>query len=159
MKVLYIDMDNTIAENKTCQNVEFTSGLYLSKRPIQVVIDAINTLYEDVPKVIVTKVQGGEEGIKEKRMWLEKYAPFPIEDIIFVQGDYYMKGVLIDQYNSRRNIPNEETLLVDDSKQVLRYCSAYNIQTKYPQQLICDYEQVLQMKLGKSKYKKKSNDK
>lgn len=156
MKVLYVDMDNTIAENRTCQNVEFTPGLYSSKRPIQIVIDAINTLYGDVPKVIVTKVQGGEEGIKEKQQWLQQYTPFPIHDMIFVQGEYYTKGVLIDQYNSRRNIPNEETLLIDDSKQVLQYCAAYNIQTKYPQQLICDYEQYLYQQQYNTPQKKKT---
>ena len=76
--------------------------------------------------------------------------------MIFVQGEYYTKGVLIDQYNSRRNIPNEETLLIDDSKQVLQYCAAYNIQTKYPQQLICDYEQYLYQQQYNTPQKKKT---
>jgi hypothetical protein len=42
VKVLFLDMDNTIAENSTCQDVEFSEGLYLNKRPIGFMIDAIN---------------------------------------------------------------------------------------------------------------------
>ena len=39
--IVFVDMDNTIAENKTCQNVRYYKGLYEEKRPIKVVIKAI----------------------------------------------------------------------------------------------------------------------
>ena len=32
MKTIFVDLDNTLAANETCQNVEFTKGLYLNKK-------------------------------------------------------------------------------------------------------------------------------
>lgn len=141
---LFLDMDNTIAENQTCQNIPFTPGLYLNKRPIQIVLDAIQELYP-VPIVIISKPQGGTAGIQEKLQWLQEQTTLQPVDFIFLQPDqpYYYKAVLIDQYCQQHDIPINQTLIIDDSKQVLQYCQAYNIQTKYPQQVICDYEATL----------------
>lgn len=153
MKVIFIDMDNTIAENKTCDNVQFTPGLYLNKRPIQMVIDAITTLYPDVPKVILSRVQGGKQGKDEKLQWLSEHFPEEPVDFIFLNEgeDYYMKGVYADQWTDVHQIQNEEALVIDDSKQVLQYCKAYGFQTQYPQQVICDYEDYLKrLQVGKS---------
>lgn len=154
MKIIFLDMDNTIAENKTCDNVEFTPGLYLRKRPIQVVIDAITTLYPDIPKIILSKAQGGATGKQEKLDWLSENFPGTFVDFIFLdEGEkYYMKGVYADQWCQLHDIPNEEALVIDDSKQVLQYCKAYGLQTQYPQQVICDYEEYKkQMDMGVSK--------
>lgn len=144
-KVVFIDMDNTLAETVTCKDVKFQTGLYLTKRPIQIMIDAILTLYPQ-PKVIITKVQGGEAGIEEKLQWLKQhFEPKTFVDLIFLldHEPYYYKGVYIDKWLQQHNIPNEDALIIDDSKQVLQYCDAYGIQTKYPQQIICDYEEYL----------------
>ena len=56
--IVFVDMDNTIAENKTCQNVRYYKGLYEEKRPIKLVIKAIETLYmsSGIPIVIISKV-------------------------------------------------------------------------------------------------------
>lgn len=144
-KVVFIDMDNTIAETTTCKTIKFQQGLYLSKRPIQTVIDAILTLYPQ-PKVIVTKVQGGQAGIDEKLQWLQQhFEPKTFVDFIFLldHEPYYYKGVYIDKWLQQHNLQNEDALIIDDSKQVLQYCDAYGIQTKYPQQVICDYEEYM----------------
>lgn len=154
MKIIFLDMDNTIAENKTCDNVDFTPGLYSCKRPIQIVIDAITTLYPDVPKVILSKAQGGKQGQEEKIQWLAEHFPETFVDFIFLdEGEkYYMKGVYADQWCQRHDIDNSEALVIDDSKQVLQYCKAYNLQTQYPQQVICDYESYIKsMDMGVSK--------
>lgn len=143
MDVLFLDMDNTICENTTPDNIEFYPGLYLNKRPIQIVINAIFQLYPNVPIVILSKAQGGEQGIAEKHQWL--YDHFPVHqivDYIFLTDEpYYMKGVYLDKWLTIHNIPHNKALVVDDSKQVLQYCKAYGVHVAYPQQLICDYEQ------------------
>ena len=50
-------MDNTIAENITCKDIEFCDGMYINKRPIQIVIDALNTLYPKAKFIIISQVQ------------------------------------------------------------------------------------------------------
>lgn len=142
IKVIFLDMDNTIAETKTPLSIEYYDGMYLEKRPIQIVIDAVNTLYPNTPIVIISKAQGGLKGIDEKIKWLDNI-PLKIKDKIFLleNDKYYMKAVYIDQWCDKNNVNIEECLIIDDSKEVLRYCSAYCLQTKYPQQLICDYEE------------------
>ena len=72
---VFVDMDNTIAENITCKDIEFCDGMYINKRPIQIVIDALNTLYPKAKFIIISQVQGGAFGIKEKIEWLNKYFP------------------------------------------------------------------------------------
>lgn len=140
VEVIFLDMDNTIAENTTPSNVEFTPGLYYNKRPILQVLEAIDTLYPQTPRVIISKVQGGSEGVKEKQQWLIQHQVENIVDTIFLKEteEYYMKGVYIDQWLLKHEIPNEHALVIDDNKQVLQYCQAYRLQVQYPQQVLCD---------------------
>ena len=142
LKIIFLDMDNTIAENKTSSNIEFYDGMYLEKRPIQIVINAIKTLYDKTPVVIISKAQGGVKGITEKMKWLDENCPLLIKDKIFLMENekYYMKAVYIDEYCIKNHVPITQCLIIDDSKEVLNYCKQYGLQTKYPQQLICDYE-------------------
>lgn len=140
IEVIFLDMDNTIAENTTPMNVTFIPGMYLGKRPIKQVLQALDTLYPDTPRVIVSKVQGGVQGIKEKKEWLQNKEVKNIIDYIFLKEDeqYWMKGVYIDQWLSHRQIPNSKCLVIDDNKQVLQYCQAYGLLVQYPQQVLCD---------------------
>ena len=59
-KVLFLDMDNTIAENITCQDISFSSGMYLNKRPIGFVIDAVDKMMRPELEllVVLTQTQG-----------------------------------------------------------------------------------------------------
>ena len=72
---VFVDMDNTIAENITCKDIEFYDGMYINKRPIQIVIDALNILYPNAKFIIISQVQGEAFGIKEKKEWLRKHFP------------------------------------------------------------------------------------
>lgn len=140
IEVIFLDMDNTIAENTTPSNVEFTPGLYFDKRPIKQVLKALDTLYPNTPRVILTKAQGGAQGVEEKKQWLQLERVKNIIDYIFLKEDeaYYMKGVYADQWLSQHHIAPEKALVIDDSKQVLQYCQAYGMLVQYPQSLLCD---------------------
>ena len=59
MKTIFVDLDNTLAANETCENVDFTPGLYLNKKPIRIVIDAIQYLYEFDNLIIMSVYAGG----------------------------------------------------------------------------------------------------
>ena len=41
---VFVDMDNTIAENITCKDIEFYDGMYINKRSIQIVSDGLGIL-------------------------------------------------------------------------------------------------------------------
>lgn len=79
MKTIFVDLDNTLAANETCQNVEFTKGLYLNKKPIQIVIDAICNLYKNDNIIIMSRYVGGEDGKQEKIECIKKYLPDKIK--------------------------------------------------------------------------------
>ena len=138
IKYVFIDMDNTIAENSTCMNIEFYKGLYANKRPIKIVIDAILNLYSDCSFIILSKTDGGEDGKKEKLEWLSKY--FPYTDTIILIDVLERKRDYIEDFLFINCIDASECLLVDDKKSILQDCSTLGISVKYPQQLICDYE-------------------
>lgn len=140
VEVIFLDMDNTIAENTTPANVEFTPGLYYDKRPIKQVLQALDTLYPNTPRVILSKAQGGQQGVNEKKQWLQLEQVKNIVDYIFLKEteQYYMKGVYADQWLSQHQIDNSHALVIDDNKQVLQYCQAYGMLVQYPQSLLCD---------------------
>ena len=139
IRCVFIDMDNTIAENTTCDNVDYHSGLYLSKRPIQIVIDGILTLYEGCTFIIISKTAGGSRGMLEKKAWLSEYFPYASETILISPTD--TKRPFIENYIEARGLKPKECLLIDDKKEILQDCKKLLINVKYPQQIICDYEQ------------------
>lgn len=139
-KIIFIDMDNTIAENKTCDNVEYYKGLYLNKRPIKIVIDAIRVLYPNSYYVILSKTPNLIEGRKEKMTWLkENFNDY--DDRIFIDTKESKAKVII-KYISKKNIKVNECLIIDDNKITLQECKKEGISVKYPMQVICDYEEL-----------------
>lgn len=148
IKVVFVDMDNTIAENKTCQNVRFHKGLYLSKRPIRTVIKAIENVYMSIgiKVVIISKAVGGKRGREEKLKWIETYLNLPKNSLCIFLSDKEKstrKAKIIKEYCSKNRIKTSEALLIDDNKQTLQVCEREGIQVKYPQQVICDYEELI----------------
>lgn len=141
IKYVFVDMDNTIAENTTCQNIDYYEGLYLNKRPIQIVIKALRTLYPNVMFIILSKTQGGQEGRAEKREWLRKYFPHAFATIFIDSLD--KKENYIRSIMKRHQMSGSEVLLVDDKKDILQAVEAMGVNVKYPQQLICDYEEIM----------------
>lgn len=140
MKYLFLDMDNTIAENTTCDNINYYSGLYLNKRPIKVVIDAIRTLYPNATYIIISKTDGEDAGKLEKSQWLDKY--LPEAEIAYFLSPQESKAEYIKEILTLYNIDANECLLIDDKKSILQECKKLNINVKYPQQIICDYEEL-----------------
>lgn len=135
IKYIFLDMDNTIAENVTPLNVDYHEGMYLDKRPIQPVIDEIEAL--GLPVIIISKVQGGGSGIIEKRQWLIENLPFSTVEDYFIDPSIN-KVDMIKAHCKANNIKHEEVLVIDDKKDTLLDCYNEGFNVKYPQQLICD---------------------
>ena len=136
---VFVDMDNTIAENTTCKDIEFYDGMYINKRPIQIVIDALNILYPNAKFIIISQVQGGAFGIKEKKEWLGKHFPNTFQSFFLHPGE--RKSDYIEYFLKTNGIMNMQVLLVDDKKDILSSMTPLGINVKYPQQIICDYEE------------------
>lgn len=153
IEYVFIDMDNTIAENTTCDNVDFYEGLYAKKRPIKIVLDGIRELYKDSEFVIITKTDGGSYGSMEKVLWLSKYFP-EVKNIIIIRPEE-RKSKYIKDFIEKEGIDRSKCLLIDDKKSILQDCKKIGINVKYPQQVICDYEELLLQKENGFSYKKK----
>lgn len=138
MKYVFIDMDNTIAENQTCENIEFYRGMYLNKRPIRIVIDAIKKLYPESKYIIISKTNGEWDGRLEKKIWLDEY--FPEAGLVFLLTPKENKKDYIELYMVSQNAKACDCLLIDDKKEELQKVKKLGVNVKYPQQLICDYE-------------------
>lgn len=140
MKYLFIDMDNTIAENSTCENIKFYKGLYLNKRPINIVIEAIKALYPTARYIVVSKTSGGWDGKREKEIWLDEY--FEEVELVLILDINEEKKDVINDYLIKNNINPEECLFIDDKKDELQKVRKLGLHVKYPQQVICDYEDL-----------------
>ena len=144
MKTIFVDLDNTLAANETCQDVEFTKGLYLNKKPIRIVIDAIQYLYEFDNLIIMSVYAGGLEGRQEKIAWMKKYLPNCLTKnppFLIDYRDSRTKADFIKDYAKSYNIDLGDCLIIDDKKKILQECKKEGIQTLYPQQIICMYEE------------------
>ena len=137
-------MDNTIAENKTCQDVEFSDGLYEKKRPINFVIDAIHyMLRKDGAKIVIaTTVKGGDLGMQEKLYWLELIG-FEYNDILFANQTVKKVDEMI-RYCKDSDIEPKDCVLIDDNKSVLQDADSRGFKVMYPQQLLVDYYEWLE---------------
>ena len=143
-RTVFVDMDNTIAENITCKDIQYYKGLYLYKRPIRIVIDAIEYLYSRSEIVIISKALGGNSGRLEKLKWIEKNMSLPKNTkCIFLteQEPATKKADIIKEYCKKNHIDIKDVLLIDDNKKILQACDKKGIPVKYPQQVICDYQE------------------
>lgn len=145
--VIFLDMDNTIAENTTCRNVEFNDGMYENKRPISFVIDAIDTLLRPNSKrvALVTVCQGGDLGKQEKLFWLRKIN-FEYDDILFIEEHKHTKSIEMLDYCKKGGYKPENCLFIDDKKVMLQDAEKFGFQVIYPQQLLVHYYEYLKNK-------------
>lgn len=146
MKTIFVDLDNTLAANETCQNVEFTKGLYLNKKPIQIVIDAICNLYKDDNIIIMSRYVGDEDGKQEKMEWIKKYLPDKIKQnspFLIKAEESKTKCDYIIGYAFLNRLKPSDCIIIDDNKKTLQECDNHNIISLYPQQVICKYEEIL----------------
>ena len=144
IEYVFIDMDNTIAENTTCLDIEYKEGIYLNKRPVKQVIEAIETLYKDCTLVILSKTKGGIRGMFEKQAWLGKY--FKRADQVILMHPNERKSEYIRAFMSVNDIEPNVCLLIDDKKEILQDCITIGIDVKYPLQVLCDYNDLAQNK-------------
>ena len=145
-KVLFLDMDNTIAENITCQDIDFSKGMYLNKRPIGFVIDAVDEMIRPGLEslVILTQVQGQSPGIDEKQHWLN-VIDFRHDAFIGITDDTSKSDKMLEFCSMNGYIP-KDCLLIDDKKSVLQDAEKHGFHVMYPQQLLVDYYEWLKRK-------------
>ena len=145
-KVLFLDMDNTIAENITCQDISFSSGMYLNKRPIGFVIDAVDKMMRPNLEllVVLTQTQGRSHGIDEKQIWLDAIE-FRHDAFIGITDDTAKSEKMLE-FCSMHGYRPDDCLLIDDKKSVLQDAEKYGFNVMYPQQLLVDYYEWLKRK-------------
>ena len=146
MKTVFLDLDNTVAANDTCQSVEFYEGLYKSKRPIKIVIDAVKNIYGDDDIIIMSRYVGGIYGMNEKIKWIRENLPenfYRIAPYLINAKDKRTKCDYILEYAYLSNLEPSDCIIIDDNKSILQECENAGIKALYPQQVICEYEKVL----------------
>jgi 5'(3')-deoxyribonucleotidase len=147
MRTIFVDLDNTLAANNTCDNVEYTKRLYLDKKPIKIAINAINYLYRDDNIIIMSRYVGEDEGRQEKIEWMKKYLPDKMiinAPFLISSNDNLKKVDYILDYAFMNNVSLSDIIIIDDKKDILQDCKAHNITSLYPQQVIVEYEEVLE---------------
>lgn len=143
IKYVFIDMDNTIAEVITPYLKDYFEGMYSAKRPIKLMINAINTLFSKQDKYILSIARGNEKGINEKISWLNKECPIITKDNYFIDYDSnnnIEKSDFIINWCGKYSVNPGECLLIDDKKDTLAKCKDLGIQVMFPLQVICEYE-------------------
>lgn len=142
IEVVFLDMDNTIAENRTSRDICYYKGMYIEKRPIQIMIEAIKEFYIDrgIPVIVLSKTKGGIDGKREKVDWLNACVDYDLAGIILIEDQ--RKVNIIREWCLDNKVKLNRVLIIDDNKQTLQECCDAGIYAKYPQQLICDYEEI-----------------
>lgn len=147
MKTVFVDLDNTLALNETCDDVLYTKGLYLNKKPIKEIIHLVDYYYRDIANIIIiSRYVGGEDGKQEKIDWMRKHLPksFLINSpYLITSDDIKTKADYINEYAISNNMKLEDCTIIDDKKEILQQCKKIGIEALYPQQLIVRYEEEL----------------
>ena len=147
MKTVFVDLDNTLALNETCDDVPYTKGLYLNKKPIKEIIHLVDYYYRDIANIIIiSRYVGGEDGKQEKINWMRKHLPksFLINSPYLISSDdIKTKADYINEYSISNNMKLEDCTIIDDKKEILQQCKKIGIKALYPQQLIVRYEEEL----------------
>ena len=84
---------------------------------------------------------GAKQDLVESIKWLEKL--FDNYKECFEKEPSIKKARIIKEYCNKHKIKLSNALIIDDNKKTLQACEKIGIQTKYPQQVICDYEAIL----------------
>ena len=147
IKIVFLDMDNTINANETCEDVEFTPGMYLNKKPIKLMIEAVYRMFQlnNIPVIIISKVQGGIDGVSEKKLWLSRYMKQSPADCLWLadSNKNVTKAQIIKEVCDLEHYDYKDVLIIDDKKQILQDCLSYGFKVMYPQQVMCEYEEFL----------------
>ena len=147
MKTVFVDLDNTLALNETCDDIPYTRGLYSNKKPIKEIINLVDYYYRDIANIIIiSRYVGGEDGKQEKIDWMRKYLPksFLINSpYLITSDDIKTKADYINEYAISNNMKLKDCTIIDDKKEILQQCKKIGIEALYPQQLIVRYEEEL----------------
>ena len=125
MKYLFIDMDGTIADywhkSGKCDIKEFDKGMFITKRPVKIVIDAIKTLFPERDYMyLIISIVPHEDGIVEKNDWLDKYFNIEKDRRVFLQFPNSDKVYYIYKWCEVNNIKPEDVIFIDDHHDVLK---------------------------------------
>lgn len=119
IKNIYVDMDGVIAEYDVDKPYNFDK-----KRPIMNNIKVIEEVskMEDV-NVYILSICKKDSQIIEKNEWLDKYAPyFKKENRNILSKETYKDTSSKDlKYNYLKQHLKDNTILVDDDNQILKY--------------------------------------
>lgn len=147
MRAVFVDLDNTLALNETCDDIPYTKGLYSNKKPIKEIINLVDYYYRDIANIIIiSRYVGGEDGKQEKIDWMRKHLPksFLINSpYLITSDDIKTKADYINEYAISNNMKLEDCTIIDDKKEILQQCKKIGIEALYPQQLIVRYEEEL----------------
>ena len=147
MRTVFVDLDNTLALNETCDDIPYTRGLYSNKKPIKEIINLVDYYYRDIANIIIiSRYVGGEDGKQEKIDWMRKYLPksFLINSpYLITSDDIKTKADYINEYAISNNMELKDCIIIDDKKEILQQCKKIGIEALYPQQLIVRYEEEL----------------
>jgi len=147
MRTVFVDLDNTLALNETCDDIPYTKGLYSNKKPIKEIINLVDYYYRDIANIIIiSRYVGGEDGKQEKIDWMRKHLPksFLINSpYLITSDDIKTKADYINEYAISNNMKLEDCTIIDDKKEILQQCKKIGIEALYPQQLIVRYEEEL----------------
>jgi hypothetical protein len=147
MRAVFVDLDNTLALNETCDDIPYTKGLYSNKKPIKEIINLVDYYYRDIANIIIiSRYVGGEDGKQEKIDWMRKHLPksFLINSpYLITSDDIKTKADYINEYAISNNMKLEDCTIIDDKKEILQQCKKIGIEVLYPQQLIVRYEEEL----------------
>lgn len=147
MRAVFVDLDNTLALNETCDDIPYTKGLYSNKKPIKEIINLVDYYYRDIANIIIiSRYVGGEDGKQEKIDWMRKHLPksFLINSpYLITSDDIKTKADYINEYAISNNMKLEDCTIIDDKKEILQQCKKIGIEALYPQQLIVRYEEGL----------------
>lgn len=147
MRTVFVDLDNTLALNETCDDIPYTRGLYSNKKPIKEIIHLVDYYYRDIANIIIiSRYVGGEDGKQEKIDWMRKHLPksFLINSpYLIANDDIKTKADYINEYAISNNMKLKDCTIIDDKKEILQQCKKIGIEALYPQQLIVRYEEEL----------------
>lgn len=148
MKHIFIDMDGTIAEYKgpndkiIIEDYSKVFNMYISKRPVKIVLDAIKKLYENDEYYIISAAPN-ERAIQEKDEWLDKYFPVKKENRYYIKYPVTDKASELEKILEKLNLNYEDVVLIDDHHDILKKVERMGIQVYHPSRIISRYEEIL----------------
>lgn len=124
MKHIFIDMDGTIAEYKgpndkiIIEDYSKVFNMYISKRPVKIVLDAIKTLWKWWILYNISSTKWTCNSRKDE--WLDKYFPVKKENRYYIKYPVADKASELEKILEKLNLNYEDVVLIDDHHDILK---------------------------------------